>query len=163
MFTSGHGVLPAADTRALRRRELAELDSFVQRCHAGQAGIVSISGPAGSGKSSLLQAFLSLVHASGATALSATGSDRGRPIPSGVVGQLLLSAPPELLSGADESLTDDRISGLWRVLRSAASRSPVILVIDDAHLADQDSPEALVHLSRHFPGGREPSVVSHPA
>lgn len=61
----------------------------------------------------------------------------------------LLGPVPEFTDTAPDG--DDRVSAarLWRLLRSYAADGPVLVAVDDVHLADDSSRRWLVEAARH--------------
>ena len=142
-----------------RAAELARLRGLVDPIPpAGQ--VLLVVGEAGMGKSVLLADAAERARAAGTRVLSATGreSESGlafaglhqllRPVLSGVAGlpgrqaRALLGA---LGLDADPAAPDPLLTGagLLTLLSDLSERSPVLLVVDDAHWLDRSSLEAL--------------------
>ncbi|WP_433124916.1 ATP-binding protein [Micromonospora sp. CA-240977] len=134
----------------------------------GNGGIGLITGPAGSGKTSLLQEFVERAGRAGCQVLTATGSHGEQEVPLGIVGQLLHRADlPESEAAtvtdllAEVALTWSTSPGdnsnpvamhtLQRlclpILRLGAA-APLVIVVDDMHLADRPSLQCLSYLAR---------------
>jgi DNA-binding SARP family transcriptional activator len=148
-----------------RDDELAYLDAVAQRARTGPAEVALIEGEAGIGKTALLTAWAGRRAAAGDAVLTASCSELDRAMPlDGVLSALtvmLRQLGPEAaadLLAADETLLTPLLAGtagpqplpvltdsmlgpavlyaaLARVLARLAGRAPVMMVIDDAHLA----------------------------
>lgn len=149
-----------AEDQALleRQRELTTIGAAVGAAVAGEGRALAIEGEAGLGKTSLLAEARSLATETGAGVLSARAGELERDYPFAVARQLLgprLRPIPErereshfegasaargaLGFDADDGRSADTFSvlhALYWVVASLAERSPLLLAIDDAHLAD---------------------------
>ncbi len=160
-----------------RDAELTRVAEVITRACAGEGGTLVIEGPAGIGKSRLLQAAGALAGGQGVTVLNARGGELERDFAFGVVRQLLeepiVRAPAarrrRVLSGAAElaasalglTLPATRTSapldaafavahGLYWAVANLADSGPVVLLVDDAHWADSPSLRFLGYLSRRL-------------
>jgi DNA-binding CsgD family transcriptional regulator/predicted nucleic acid-binding protein len=144
-----------------RRRELGVLDARLREAGRGQPRVVQVQGPAGIGKTSLLDQFIA--EAGGAadgraapiTVLRASGEEAETLLAYGVLDQLARSAGPagEALREATAHATPDPIfagTRLLELLGEAESSGPVLLVVDDLHWADQPSVRAVVFALRRL-------------
>src|SRR4051794_22441477 len=103
-----------------REQELAALAQLLRDVGGGQGRMALISGPAGIGKSRLLEAAVERASGASAVVLAARGSELEREFPFGAVRQLF---EPLLLSPADRE----------RLLSAgAAPARPVFEPLDDA-------------------------------
>ena len=138
----------------------AELDALCSRladAHAGRPWIVQVAGPAGIGKTALIERFLAQGTGAGPapTVLRASGEEAETLFAYGVLDQLARSAGPagEALAevsaqpSAEPFLAGSRLLELLGELESAG---PVLLVVDDLHWADQPSVRALVFALRRL-------------
>ena len=75
-----------------RDDELAVISDLVKRAAGGSAGILFIEGPAGVGKTRLLEAAAEMAAAEGVRALRARGGELERSFPFGLAAQLLVPA-----------------------------------------------------------------------
>ncbi|MEJ2861317.1 ATP-binding protein [Actinomycetospora flava] len=157
-------VMPAAHGTAIleRDRELAVLAAVVDAARAGRGGLAWVEGPPGIGKTRLLET--TRADADGATVLAARGGRLERDFAFGVVRGLVepvLTA--ELLAGAarlaapavapgsaeaGEHDTASTLHGIYWLVANLAERGPVLLVVDDAHVADAPSLRALAYVAR---------------
>lgn len=161
-----------------RDPELAALGARVAQVSDGQGSLAAIEGPAGAGKTVLLQAVLDRGRSAGMNVLHARGSALAQPLAYGVVRQLfapLVGAGgthwAELLQGAarlaglaveevppDTGLqpSHDRSGavrhGLYWLTANLAARHPVLLAVDDAQWADPPTLGWLAFLGRRLEG-----------
>jgi hypothetical protein len=144
----------APDTAGLVRRletpllgrtgELETLDRALGRAAGGAAGeLVTVLGHAGVGKTRLLRAFAERARER-ARVLTAGCPAYGGSAAAEVVGQLLAQAgragggvrPPDLpVDGVDPR---SLFGGVRRLLEALAATRPVVVLLDDAHRAEQD-------------------------
>ena len=160
---------PGLDSGALldREAELAAVAPLLAAAAAGDGGAAIVSGPAGIGKTRLLEAAVEEAEAAGLRALAARANELEADFPFGVVRQLV-EAPvleldgaerAELLAGAarhaaavlqlDAVDAPDRyaaIHGLYWLVANLASRSPLLLAVDDAQFADEPSLRFIAYL-----------------
>lgn len=159
-----------------RDEELVILSDVVERAAGGAAGLVFIEGPAGVGKTRLLDAAAEIAGSETVCALRARGGELERSFPFGLAAQLLAPAVSVLevddrstvLSGAAafaaeivdpharvearEAATQEalyaRLYGLYWVCAGLSARRPVVLMIDDAHWGDDASLQWLLFMAR---------------
>jgi DNA-binding CsgD family transcriptional regulator len=151
------------DSRAPLEREveLAAIEATVEAAVAGDGRALAIEGEAGAGKTTLLAEAARIAAALGVDVLSARAGELERDFPFAVLRQLL--APRlrrasavelgSLFEGADaargalglpdgDSPAPDTFSllhALYWVLADLSEQGPLLLVVDDAHLADSSS------------------------
>lgn len=174
--------LPVFDSPLVgRAAEWQALLAAWDEASAGEARIVLIDGEPGVGRSRLLDDFLRLAAARGATVLLGRAFDAGRDVPYGALRELLrgaIDAPgaagtdetwlaevaravPEVhqrFPGIRES-SGDRVAGrsllhegVAQLLLAAADESPLVIAFDDVHWVDGDSCQLLHHLARRLIG-----------
>lgn len=133
-----------------------------------------VRGPAGSGKSRVLDAFAERARGSGATVVAgrapslgvhpyaaladALGAHvRSSPPAAGQIrraGEALVRLVPALAAFENQESTGPPdalavVQAGYRLVRQVTERRPLVVVIDDAHLADSESCEVLAALARH--------------
>ncbi len=162
----------AVDQRARllleREDELAALGTLLGGARGGQGRVAVVEGPAGIGKSRLLEA--ARAAAVGFTVLRARGGELERDFPWGVVRQLFeaqvvfagqdrrdavlggaaaMAAEPLGLAGGASGPGDATFAalhGLYWLTVNLASAGPVLLCVDDAQWADAPSLRFLAYL-----------------
>jgi AAA ATPase-like protein len=137
-------------------------------------GPVIIEGASWTGRTALLGAAQRLAVESGLTVLNARGNDLERGTPWGLVRQLFYSQLPWLVAEADGSaeahgaaaldeLADPQFRHLEDSLFRLSLARPVLVAVDDAHLADPESGQWLFHLARRLgPRGAHLVLTSGP-
>ena len=157
-----------------RETEAASLRGCLHAALDGLAGLAVIEGPAGIGKTRLLELVRAEARDAGATVLSGRGSQLEREFGFGVVRQLFdpLLATPEvrdaLLTGAalganrvfDAAAPADAESdtvfttlhGLYWLTSNLAARAPVVIAVDDVQWCDAGSLRFLGYLARRLEG-----------
>lgn len=141
----------------------------------GDGAVVVFEGPAGIGKTALIEHARRQAAADGITALSARGGELEQALPFGVARQLFerliaqpgaaerfLRGPAQLAAGVvsdgfvSEARTDDRqfavLHGLYWLTANIAAEAPLLICVDDAHHADAGSLKWLAYLVRRLPG-----------
>ncbi|MFI6460265.1 AAA family ATPase [Streptomyces sp. NPDC050528] len=115
---------------------------------AGAGRLVLLRGATGTGRTTVLEATVADAQAHGMRVLRARCSPRDQASPYATVLQLM-SPVPEL--GDAQFAGDERASAelFRRVLRSYADRAPLLIAVDDVHLADPASHRWLVESARH--------------
>ncbi|MEV7597314.1 AAA family ATPase [Kitasatospora sp. NPDC089797] len=163
-----------------------QLDRFahlLDACLDGSGGTLAVSGPAACGRTELLRAFEAAAGARGAVVLTATARCSERTVHFGVLHQLLRhpglpaavrTAAQALLGGPDtaEPCREDppgtgqvpsRIDQeLWLLLHTLATRTPLLLAVDDLQHADPASRQTLIHLAARTPTAPVLLVVTEP-
>ncbi len=159
-----------------RDEELATLSAAATAAGAGRGAFVLVEGPAGIGKTSLLRAACSRPPAAGLRILTARGLALERGFGYGIARQLLepvrAAAAPggwdELLDGAaglaarvfdgaetgpvEHDVPHATTHGLYWLVANLAARGPLLIVVDDAHWADEPSLRWLAHLAARIEG-----------
>ena len=164
-----------------RELELETVERLLAAAAAGSGGGLVFEGPAGVGKSSLLAATRAAAGPE-LRVLSALGGELERELPFGIVRQLLepvvagyrekeretlfsgaaalarpvlFAADPE--SGAAASFS--YLHGLYWLTSNLADDRPLLVTVDDAHLADLASLRWLIYLARRLTGMRVALVL----
>jgi DNA-binding CsgD family transcriptional regulator len=140
-----------------RTEELGGLRARLADARHGRPQVVQVQGPAGIGKTALLEHFLvSAGEPPGVAVLRASGEEAETLLAYGVLNQLARSAGAAgaALSNslAAPSAPDPILAGtgLLELLGELESSRPVVLVVDDLHWADQPSVRALVFALRRL-------------
>jgi DNA-binding NarL/FixJ family response regulator len=161
-----------------RTREQVELDAVIAGASDGRGATALIAGPAGIGKTALLDVARDRAVQQGLVVLAARGGELERDFGFGVVRQLL--EPVISRSGSDQRRRrmsgaaalaervfvpapageeaseppDAALHGLYWMVANLADEAPVLLAIDDAHWADPPSLRFLLYLARRLEGMR---------
>jgi AAA ATPase domain len=153
-----------------RDAELVYLGGRLHDVREGRGGIVAVEGPAGIGKSMLLEAAGRMARERGLGVLRARGSEIEEGMAFGVARQLLepalfsmrpverrrLLAGPAAMGGralglgAGETPGDEfaALHGLYWLCANLAVRSPLLITVDDLQWADSPSLSWLAYLGR---------------
>ncbi|GGU90617.1 hypothetical protein GCM10010260_26420 [Streptomyces filipinensis] len=157
-----------------RERELDALETALADLAAGRPSVLLVSGPRGTGKTALLRA-MTLRAAEVAVPLRARCHAHEQDFPYGVVRQLfdpfthrsaqqgtplvefseqLAEAIPGSAEGAPGASGGRHavLDELFHAARDLSSRRPVLLAIDDLHLADPQSLHWCTYLARRLDG-----------
>jgi len=151
-----------------RDAELARLSSLLENASAGSGAVVTISGPAGIGKTQLLAAAHRLAGERGFRSLRARGRELEADMAFSVVRQLLeqpvlaasagerrrlLAGPARAGAGALGLAAGDSpaseftaVHGLYWLCANLAERRPLLLTVDDLHWVDGPSLSWLAYL-----------------
>src|SRR5918996_6532914 len=155
-----------------RESELEVIGELLESGSAGRGSLGLIEGPAGIGKTSLVQAAGERAAEAGALVLTARGDELEREFGFGVVRQLFeheAVREPELLAGPARPAgialglaegpavpTPDALfqalHGLYWLAANLAAGRPLVLLLDDTHLADEASIRFLAYLERRIEG-----------
>jgi tetratricopeptide (TPR) repeat protein len=155
-----------------REAELGMLDQVLAGAIAGRGSVVSIEGPPGIGKSSLVRSAVELAQAREMYTISVRGTELERSYPYGIVRQtadtVTLDKSDEereaLFTGAaklalpildpasaeqldNPELMYQRLHGLYWLIANLARQQPLLISVDDAQWADEASMAAERFLS----------------
>lgn len=176
--------MPIARSEPLLERDgdLAALEEIVGQSACGHGQIVVVEGPAGIGKTRLLEAVAQACEPAGHAVFGARGAELEREFAFGVVRQLFqplapapgVAPPVNVFSGAaglalpllagdtgeDRSAEAARaadptlplLHGLYWLVANLAREQPVALLVDDAHWADLPSLRFLSFLATRLDG-----------
>ncbi len=172
---SAASLMGQAERRPLleRESELDEVTAILEAAGEGAGRCLWIEGPAGIGKSSLLDALADRATQRGFQVIRASGHELESSLAWGVVRELferaIRTVPPEgrdsILSGAaalsgpilspregtgppgeGEAALASALHGLYWLCANLAERTPLAAVVDDAHWADSASLRFLAYL-----------------
>ncbi|MEW2570758.1 AAA family ATPase [Streptomyces sp. NPDC047070] len=132
----------------LERRQTLELVAAeAARARAGTGRLVLLRGATGTGRSALLEAAAEQAESAGMRVLRARCSPDDTALPFSAVRQLL---GPKAEFAESRVIPDERARGawLWRLLRSFTAGPPLLVTVDDVHLADDASRRWLVDAAR---------------
>jgi DNA-binding CsgD family transcriptional regulator len=148
---------PAAVRLRGREVQLEALRDQLDAVRAGRGGTVLVTGPAGMGKTALLDAAEGMAGRRGIRVFRGTGDVAGQVIPLGPLLQALVSVPDAPVDPAalrDLSQSPDQrfwlLRELQEALERAALRAPALIVIDDVQWADAATLVALGTLPRQL-------------
>ncbi|MFJ2002912.1 AAA family ATPase [Streptomyces chartreusis] len=151
-----------------RQAVLDTLDGFVRRLEDGVSDIAVVTGPVGSGRSAVLDRVVDRARASGLAVGVARCSPRESQLPYGAITQLLgtLCRPSRigaLASGiGPTSRPTDTVARMCDTLLTLSAGRPVLLAVDDLHLADPHSLRRLVDLIHRARQGAVLGLVTSP-
>lgn len=158
-----------------REHELARICSALRGAGVGAGGLLLVEGPAGIGKTTLLEAARDAAAECGMRILAARATELEHEFSYGVVRQLvdpvLRGAAPgrrqRLLEGADAAIAALRLErrgeaagagsefttlhGLYWLFANLADEQPLLVLVDDAHWADLATLRFLAFLGPRLP------------
>ncbi|MFC7935033.1 AAA family ATPase [Streptomyces sp. NPDC057387] len=137
-------------TGPLRERGDAHalLAAEIERARAGTGRLVLLRGASGTGRTAVLETAARHAEDRGLRVLRVRCSPEDTPVPFAMVLHLLGPVPEftDMAPGGDDRGSAAR---LWRLLRSYAAEGPVLVAVDDVHLADDSSRRWLAEAARH--------------
>jgi len=136
-----------------RDAPLAALRGALDEARGGRGTLAVVSGEAGIGKTSLVQAFCDGARAD-ARVLWGACDDLSVPRPLGAFLDIAAGASPAL---GPRLRSGDRIDALGAVLDELAGGGPTVCVVEDAHWADEASVDVLTFVARRV--ASVPAVV----
>lgn len=156
-----------AETPLARDAERAALRARLAEAVDGRGGFTVVEGPAGIGKTTLLDELSAAAAAQGVAVLRARGGELERDHPLGVAQRLLDAAirDPTIVADAGAAAEPavaalDRIGdgtgavpgfpvlhGCWWLVQALASRRPLAIVVDDLQWVDPASQHVLGHVA----------------
>lgn len=142
-----------------RDAHLSALSRRLEEAAAGRGGLVFLSGEAGVGKTTLVEAFAA--HAGGTTPVSIVSCDSlGMPGPFGPLFDIAEALGPQVQAVLNEQAPQDQI---FRTVLSALRDAPGanVLVAEDAHWSDEASLSLLRFLGRRVSSTRTLLIVTY--
>ncbi|MET9355943.1 AAA family ATPase [Streptomyces sp. NPDC006617] len=137
-------------TGPLRERDDAHalLAAEIERARAGTGRLVLLRGASGTGRTAVLDTAARHAEDLGLRVLRVRCSPEDTSVPFAMVLHLLGPVPEftDMAPGGDDRGSAAR---LWRLLRSYAAEGPVLVAVDDVHLADDSSRRWLTEAARH--------------
>ncbi|MEU1401266.1 LuxR C-terminal-related transcriptional regulator [Streptomyces sp. NPDC005728] len=138
------------------REAAALLAAGAARARSGAGGLVLLRGATGTGRTSVLEAAAEDAAAHGMRVLRARCAPGEAAVPFSAALQVL--GP---VTGFEQAGTERERAGLLRrTLRGHAERSPLLVAVDDVHLADRPSHRWLVESARHVDRLRLPILLA---
>lgn len=128
-----------------RDTQLTVLDSYLDDAASGHGRLVWVGGEAGIGKSSLVAAFIEQVHSKARVAL-AYCDGYSTPSPLAPVRELLLALPANVWPA--NASRAEVFANFMAALRNTDHELPYLVVVEDAHWADQATLDLLLHCAR---------------
>ncbi|MFE2722870.1 AAA family ATPase [Kitasatospora sp. NPDC059327] len=135
---------------AARDSQLRRIAALAARTRAGTGGVLLLTGAAGTGRSALLAEAARRESAHGSTVLWARCSADEATTPFAAARQLFEAVPGLGTPPAGPGRAPDTDADLWSLLRLHAAHHPVLLAVDDIHLADRPSRDWLLQLARRI-------------
>ena len=132
-----------------RDREMGLLRSRLDELADGASGCVLVEGPAGIGKTRLLDELRRLAVAAGVWVRSARSSALEQDFEWGVVRQLFGAGADDVLRREERF---DVLRGLCEVTTQLAEEAPFVLCVDDVQRCDEASLQFLAYLVRRLDG-----------
>ncbi|MFJ4332000.1 MULTISPECIES: AAA family ATPase [unclassified Streptomyces] len=137
-------------TGPLRERDDAHvlLAAEIERARASTGRLVLLRGATGTGRTAVLETAARHAEDRGLRVLRVRCSPEDTSVPFAMVLHLLGPEPEftDMTPGGDDRGSAAR---LWRLLRSYAAEGPVLVAVDDVHLADDSSRRWLTEAARH--------------
>jgi DNA-binding CsgD family transcriptional regulator len=152
-----------------RTVELSALSALLDRAVGGEGGLALVEGPAGIGKTSVLEACAEAARERGMTVLRVRGDELVMESSFAAVRELLsreaegdlsslqgaarLAAPvfeAEAAGAVDRDRAAAVLHGLYWLVAGVAERGPVLLLVDDAQWLDAASARFVVYLARRL-------------
>ena len=132
-----------------REHEMAVLRGKLDDLAEGRSGCLLVEGPAGIGKTRLLDELRGIAVAAGVWVRSARSSPLEHAFPWGVTRQLFEAA-------AEDAVRHDErfavLRGLCEVVTTLAKDAPFVLCVDDVQWSDEASVQFLAYLARRLEG-----------
>ncbi|MEU8707615.1 AAA family ATPase [Streptomyces sp. NPDC048565] len=114
----------------------------------GAGGLVLLSGATGTGRTAVLDAAAAHAEKRGLRVLRARCSPEDTGAPLSTAGRLLGHVPE--YAGMPSADYHRRAARLWELLDTLAAQSPLLLAVDDIHLADRSSRRWLAEAARQL-------------
>lgn len=132
-----------------RDREITLLQTGLDELAEGTSGCVLIEGPAGIGKTRLLDELRRLAVSNGVFVRSARSSSSEQTFEWGVVRQLFGGGVDDVLEDGERFAV---LRGLCEIATDLAQDAPYVMCVDDAQWCDEASLQLLAYLVRRLEG-----------
>ncbi|WP_147450840.1 helix-turn-helix transcriptional regulator [Streptomyces hoynatensis] len=126
-----------------RERQRRALRAAINGLHGGRSQCVHVVGPPGSGRSAVLADAASAARRGGGTVVTARGCLAEARVPFAVAEQLLAGPLGAQAPGEEVPWQATDPAALCARLTGLARTAPLVVIVDDAHLADPGSREVL--------------------
>ncbi|WP_217552090.1 LuxR family transcriptional regulator [Streptomyces sp. GbtcB6] len=149
-----------------RNGEVQQLHQLYRACAAGSGAVVLADGPVGCGKTALLRSLAEWAAGQGALCASATASPAERHDRLGLIEQLMTAlrtaarsvdvraadncAVIAAAAAAGGHVSRVLLRRFAQAVTGLAERAPVLLLVDDVHVADEESLACLRYLMRRI-------------
>jgi hypothetical protein len=164
-----------------RSRELAAIDELVSGVAVGRQGVLLFEGPAGIGKTTLLELAAERGRDAGLMVLLARGGELEHALPFGIAAQLFDRAVHDLDRAGRDLVLDDAaglagpvlgigkrsaveaaaaMHGLYWLCANLADRSPLLVLVDDLHWCDEETLRWISYFVRRIEGVRAGVIVA---
>lgn len=140
-----------------RDQQLETLGSYLDEAVAGHGRLVYVSGEAGIGKSALVTSFAESVGARAQVSIAYCDGS-ATPSPLGPLRELLPTLLPRPLP--DAASRQEMFTAVLAALRAPSGPVPRLVVVEDAHWADQATLDFLLRLARRVHDCRALVIVS---
>jgi tetratricopeptide (TPR) repeat protein len=157
-----------------RQNEIKTISKILENLSDGKGGVLIIEGTAGIGKTRLTQEIVHLSQKSGFQAMIGSAHEQEKELPySPVIEALRMAvnsfrefahfipvelavAIPEIKPISQQIVVSDKLSaqgylfaGVLRFLKAISLKTPVVMILDDLHIADDGTLKLFHYLARH--------------
>lgn len=144
-----------------RESQLAELHELLSQAAAGDGGFVLLGGEAGVGKTALVNRFVIEIRKN-ARVLSGACDPLSTPRPLGPLHDVAAATGGPLASLLQNtSAREELFGGSLRELTAVTGRGPTVLIVEDAHWADEATLDWLRYLGRRLWGNHTLAVITY--
>ncbi len=143
-----------------RDHQLETLSSYLDDAASGHGRLVYLAGEAGIGKSALVASFIASTAERAWTSVAYCDGS-ATPSPLAPLRELLPTLPPGLWP--EDATRQEIFAAVLRSLRDPPDPVPHLIVVEDAHWADQATIDLLLHLARRIHTCRALVIVTYRA
>src|SRR3712207_6647269 len=119
-----------------RDGELARIGELITAAADGRGAVLAIEGPAGIGKTQLMESAHALARDRGMRGLSARGAELETDFAFGIGRQLFEPVLGESVASDEGGAGLGVLHKLYRATAALAGKRPLLVTVDDAHWAD---------------------------